>query len=116
MGLVAMMGGGGILLELTQDVVFLGVPFTRDAALAALRRTQVSKLLSGYRGSPPHDPKPIADALVGLGRIATDLGGLIESIDINPFLSLPAGNRPVALDALVVLRNPEASMAAKASS
>jgi acyl-CoA synthetase (NDP forming) len=107
MGLVAMVGAGGILLELTRDVAFLDVPVSRHAALAALGRTQASKLLAGYRGAPAHVPERIVNALVALGRIAMDFGALVESIDINPFLSLPAGRDPVALDALVVLRKPE---------
>ena len=41
---------------------------------------------------------------MALGRLAHDLGDRIESIDINPFVALPAGKGAVALDALVVLR------------
>jgi hypothetical protein len=43
-------------------------------------------------------------ALLALGRLANDLGDELESIDINPFVALPAGEGAVALDALVVLR------------
>ena len=39
-------------------------------------------------------------ALVALGRIAVDLGDIVQSIDINPFVVLPRGG--FALDALVV--------------
>ena len=107
MGLVAMVGSGGILLELTRDVAFVDVPVCRQAALAALRRTRASTLLGGYRSAPAHDLEHVVDALVALGYIAADFGELVDSIDINPFLSLPAGQDPMALDALVVLRNPE---------
>ena len=41
---------------------------------------------------------------MALGRLAHDLGDVLDSIDVNPFLLLPEGG--VALDALVVLRPP----------
>jgi succinyl-CoA synthetase beta subunit len=44
-------------------------------------------------------------ALIGLGRLARDLGEEIESIDINPLVALPAGQGAMALDALIVLRD-----------
>ena len=46
----------------------------------------------------------VADALVGLDRLAVDLGDVVESIDVNPFVALPKGQGGLALDALVVLR------------
>jgi len=41
---------------------------------------------------------------VGLGQLAADLGDVVESVDINPFVALPPGQGGLALDALVVLR------------
>jgi hypothetical protein len=102
MGLVVMAGSGGVLLELIKDVAFAVPPINRDKALAMLGRTRAAKLLQGYRGSEPRDLDAIADALVGLGRLATDLADVIESVDINPFVALPKGG--LALDALIVLR------------
>jgi len=43
-------------------------------------------------------------ALVALGRLADALRDRLESIDVNPFAVLPAGEGGLALDALVVLR------------
>jgi acetate---CoA ligase (ADP-forming) len=50
---------------------------------------------------------------VALGRLAADLGDVIEAVDINPFVVLPRGG--MALDALVVLRGsrPALSIAGK---
>jgi hypothetical protein len=44
---------------------------------------------------------------VALGRLGTDLGDVIESVDINPFVALPQGG--MALDALIVLRGVKGS-------
>ncbi|HEY6257555.1 MAG TPA: acetate--CoA ligase family protein [Xanthobacteraceae bacterium] len=104
MGLVVMAGSGGVLLELVRDVGFCIPPLSPDKARALLARTRAGQLLDGYRGSKPLDRDAVVAALVGLGEFATDLGDLIESADINPFMALPRGQGGLALDALVVLR------------
>ena len=104
MGLIVMAGGGGVLLEMMQDVAFASPPLDRDRARALIARTRVSRLIAGYRGSTRCDLDAAIDALVALGRIALDLEPVIASIDINPFVALPEGQGRRALDALVVLR------------
>ena len=103
-GPVLMFGAGGVLLELTKDVSFGAVPLPQWQAKAMIERTAAGRLLKGYRGAPPCDEASVLAALTALGRLAYDLGEAIESIDINPFVALPAGQGAVALDALVVLR------------
>jgi acyl-CoA synthetase (NDP forming) len=103
-GPVVMVGSGGVNLELYKDVAF-SMPVTDEAAADALiGRTKAAKLLDGYRGAGPYDRKAVVKALVALSRIALDLGDVIESIDVNPFVALPKGKGGIALDALVILR------------
>jgi acetyltransferase len=104
-GPVVMFGTGGVHLELHKDVSFGAVPLPLWQAKAMIERTSTGRLLKGYRGSPPCDGESVLAALVALGRLARDLGDKIESIDINPFVALPAGQGALALDALVVLRS-----------
>lgn len=103
-GPVLMFGAGGVLLELTRDVSFGAVPLPPWQAKAMIERTAAGRLLRGYRGAPACDKASVLAALSALGRLAHDLGDAIESIDINPLVSRPAGQGAVALDALVVLR------------
>jgi acyl-CoA synthetase (NDP forming) len=103
-GPVLMFGAGGVLLELTKDVSFGAVPLPQWQARAMIERTAAGRLLKGYRGAPPCDEASVLGAMTALGRLAHDLGDAIESIDINPFVALPAGKGALALDALVVLR------------
>jgi hypothetical protein len=70
-----------------------------------LERTRAGALLQGYRGAPPADRESVLSAMLGLGRLAHDLGDRIESIDINPLVALPAGQGALALDALMVFRD-----------
>ncbi|MEZ5783223.1 MAG: acetate--CoA ligase family protein [Rhizobiaceae bacterium] len=103
MGPVLMVGSGGILLELMQDVAFSALPLDRDRAIELVKSTRINKLLGGYRGDAAHDLDRIADALVALSNLAVDLGDSLESIDINPLMSRAGTNDPIALDAVVVL-------------
>ncbi len=101
-GPVVMVGTGGVLLELIKDVAFAVPPVTRQKALDMLAQTHAGKLLQGYRGGPRYDVNAVVEAIVALGRLAEDFGGLIHSADINPFLVQPEGQGAVALDALVI--------------
>jgi acetyltransferase len=104
MGPVIMGGSGGVLLELVRDVAFAAPPLNLAKAHDLIARTKAGALMKGYRGSGALDAQAYAQALVALGRLAHDLGDVLESIDVNPFLLLSEGG--VALDALVVLRPP----------
>ncbi len=74
----------------------------RAAALVA--RTKAAKLLNEYRGGPAYDRDAVLNAIVAMGRIARDLGDVIEALDVNPFVALPGLGGGLALDGLVVLR------------
>jgi acetate---CoA ligase (ADP-forming) len=104
LGLVVMAGSGGVLLELVRDVAFCVPPVTPGKARDLITRTRAGQLMAGYRGTGPLDLEAVVAALVGLGHLAADLGDVVESVDINPFVTLPRGQGGLALDALMVLR------------
>jgi hypothetical protein len=83
-------------------VAFCAPPVSREKARDLIDRTRAASLLRGYRGTAALDADAVVEALVALGRLGTDLGDVIESVDINPFVALPQGG--MALDALIVLR------------
>jgi acetate---CoA ligase (ADP-forming) len=85
-------------------VVFVAPPISREKAIDAIGRTRIGRLVHGYRGARAVDGEALIDAVVGLGRLATELGDVLESVDINPFVVRPSGVTSVALDALVILR------------
>ena len=73
-----------------------------------VQATRAGRLLAGFRGRKPGDLDALCDALVNLGRLARDLGDVIEAIDVNPF----AGARARRLRA----RRPCRAAAAKQTS
>jgi acetyltransferase len=103
MGPVVMFGMGGILIELFKDVSFAPSFLDREGAREMVRATRAGRLLEGFRGHQG-DLDAVCEALVNLGRLARDLGDVIEAVDINPFSACKSG--AFALDALVVLRPP----------
>ena len=66
-----------------------------------IERTQVAKLLAGYRDVPAADKAAIADVLIRLADIAIELPEVVE-LDINPLLADAEG--VLALDARIVVR------------
>jgi acetyltransferase len=106
MGPVVMFGLGGIWVELFKDVSFAPATLDHQQALTMVRKTRAGRLLEGFRGSKPGDYDDLCEALVNLGRLACDLGDVIEAVDINPFLVCEEGRGAFALDGLVVLRPP----------
>jgi len=101
-GLTFMAGAGGVMLELVKDVAFAAAPLNREKARDMLARTRAAQLISGFRGGPSLDARPVEDALLALGALAADVGDDLESVEINPLRLTPKG--AFALDALIVLR------------
>ena len=109
MGPVVMFGAGGVWLELVKDVAFAAPGFDHARAEQLIESTRVNALLNGYRGDGPYDRAAVVDALVAVGRLAAEAGDAIESLDINPFVALPAGQGAFALDALIIAKGSGAS-------
>jgi hypothetical protein len=109
MGTVVMVGAGGVLIEVLKDVAFGAPPITREKARDMLAQTRLPALLRGVRGAPALDAEAVIEALIAIGTMAEDLGDEIDTIDINPFAVLPAGQGGLALDGLVVLRQRSAT-------
>ncbi len=105
MGPVVMFGSGGITLELYKDVAFGRAGLNAAEAGAMIDATHAGRLIAGWRGAAPGDREAVIAAIVALGRLAAG-NPAIEAVDINPFVVRGKGGGAVALDALVVRREP----------
>ena len=106
MGPVVMVGMGGIWLELFKDVAFAPPGLGEARARQTIAATRAATVLAGFRGAPARDVPALARAMVAIGRLAVELGDIIEAVDVNPLLVLARNGGAVALDGLVVLRPP----------
>lgn len=104
-GPCVLLGLGGILTEALGDVVFAAAPLTHAEARGMIRGLRASRLLTEpFRGEPPVHEDVLADVLVGLGRLAAERPD-VRSADVNPLIV--RDGLPVAVDALVVLGEPD---------
>jgi len=100
-GPCVMFGLGGVFTEALKDVTFRVAPLTKEDALEMIDEIKTKKLLGEFRGSPAVDREALAKALVGVGDLGIKNDSIAE-IDINPLII--CGDKPVAVDALVVLK------------
>ena len=100
-GPCVMFGLGGVFTEALEDVTFRVAPLTKEDALEMIDEIKTKKLLGEFRGSPAVDREALAKALVGVGDLGIKNDSISE-IDINPLII--CGDKPVAVDALVVLK------------
>ncbi|MBN1470662.1 MAG: acetate--CoA ligase family protein [Syntrophaceae bacterium] len=100
-GPCVMFGLGGIFTEVLKDVTFRVAPLTKEDALEMIDEIKTKKLLDEFRGSPAIDRDALAKALIGVGDLGVKYDAIAE-IDINPLII--CGDKPVAVDALVVLK------------
>jgi acyl-CoA synthetase (NDP forming) len=108
-GPVAMVGLGGIFVEVLRDVALRLCPFGEAEGEAMIRSLRGFPLLDGARGRPVMDIAALAAALSRLSRFAAAAGPRLQGVEVNPIMVLPAGRGAVALDAVITLEEPDAA-------
>ncbi|MGH3156779.1 MAG: acetate--CoA ligase family protein, partial [Streptosporangiaceae bacterium] len=103
LGPLIVTGAGGVLAELLADRVVALPPVDTSGALRVLSRLRASAVLAGLRGQPPADLASIAGVIAGVSAIATELGGQLGGLDVNPLICGPAG--AIAADVLVAAQS-----------
>jgi acyl-CoA synthetase (NDP forming) len=103
-GPVIMVGLGGILTELLQDVVFIPAGVGRTQIEQALRSLKGAKLFDGYRGSPPADVDAAITVVESLSALLLEHPEIVEA-DLNPVRIHARGQGATVLDALFVVGN-----------
>jgi hypothetical protein len=99
-GPLVLVAAGGVLVELVHDRRLAFPPLDRSSARRLIDGLRTRPVLDGVRGAPPSDVDAVVDAIVALSALATDLGELLDAVDVNPLIAGPSGC--VAVDALVL--------------
>ena len=102
-GPLVLVGAGGILAELYNDVVIRLAPVDEADALEMIGRVKGFGVLRGFRGLPPGDLRALAKAVAAMSRLALLPGRPVQEAEANPVLVKAEG--VVAVDAVVVLKD-----------
>ena len=100
-GPCVMFGLGGIFTEILGDVSFRPAPLDEEDAREMIGEIRGHKILGAVRGMPAVDADALAACLIAMGRIGMEQKE-IQAIDVNPLII--RGAKPVAVDALVILK------------
>jgi acyl-CoA synthetase (NDP forming) len=104
-GPLVLVGAGGILAELYNDVVLGLAPVGEAEALDMIGRVRGFAALRGYRGRPQGDLRALARAVAAMSRLAMLPGRPVREAEANPVVVKESG--AVAVDALLVLKDAE---------
>ena len=97
-GPVILFGAGGTSVEVVADRALALPPLNAPLARALIERTQVARLLAGWRDVPAADRDALQGVLIALAQLLAEEPRIVE-LDINPLLADAAG--VIALDARV---------------
>ena len=97
-------GAGGVQVELYRDIAVRLAPVDDAGALEALRSTQVSRLLDGFRGKPRADVNAAAKAISAVSQFAAHFADVITEMEVNPLAVLAEGAGCSALDCVIIAR------------
>lgn len=99
-GMVVMVGLGGILVEVLEDVVFRKAPVTEAEAAEMLSRLRGAPILDGVRGKPGVDRAMVSRFIARVSEFGAANSEHLEELDLNPVLAGP--EEIVAVDWLLV--------------
>ncbi len=103
LGRAIMVGAGGVLAELYQDVAFRLIPCSRGELGRMLDELVVAPVFRGFRGLAGQRDS-LVDILERVQSLVAAVGDDFNQLDLNPIVW--SGDQWVALDAKLVLRAP----------
>jgi len=103
-GPVIVLGAGGVLVELIEDVALRLLPVTEGDVRAMLGELRVMRLLVGFRGAAPSDVDALVAAVCALGAFYLDHRIWLADLEINPLMVREKGKGVSAVDIRAVPR------------
>jgi acyl-CoA synthetase (NDP forming) len=93
-GPLVVFGLGGVATEVLGDHAARLTPLTDADADDLIHSVHAAPLLFGHRGTPPVDSAALADVLLRVSRLASDLPEVAE-LDLNPVVATAGGAQAV---------------------
>ncbi|UCF06272.1 MAG: acetate--CoA ligase family protein [bacterium] len=95
-----MFGLGGVFVETMKDVMFRLAPLSSESAYDMIESIKGYPVLKGVRGEKSVDIDKLAEILIRLSQLGSDLAEIGE-MDINPILAFEKGKGAVVVDARI---------------
>lgn len=102
LGPLVMVGAGGTLVELIQDVRFMIAPVGATEAERAVRSLRCFPLLEGFRGTRPADLAAFTGCVSAVSQLLAAMPE-VDELDLNPVLVSPSG--ALAADVRLIARH-----------
>jgi acetyl coenzyme A synthetase (ADP forming)-like protein len=106
-GHLVVYGAGGTFVELLSDVAFRIHPLTDTDVDDMLHEVRWSRLLAGFRGTPPSDVAALKDVLMRVSALLS-ICPEIQELDLNPVKVLAEGTAAVDARIRIELVTPAA--------
>ena len=103
-GPMLVVGAGGVMVELINDVALRLLPVNEDDIRSMLSELKISELLNGFRGSGEADRDALIAGIKGLSNFYLDHRAWIKDLEINPLMVLPKGQGIYAVDIRIAKR------------
>ena len=100
-GPMLVIGAGGTLVEVLDDVIVTPVPANREQILDLIDGWKGKRLLDGSAGTPAADIDALVDFAVDVSRFAA-AAETVTSLDLNPVMVHARGHGVSVVDALIV--------------
>jgi acetyltransferase len=113
-GATLMLGVGGVMAEVIEDVVFRPLPITEHDARSMVGSLRLQKLLRDFRGESAVSNNELVAALMAVGRCMIN-DQRIVSVDVNPLI-VQANGSIVAVDALIEISDESTAVTAPSRS
>ncbi len=98
-----MFGLGGIFVETIKDVQFRLAPLSQPEALDMIGSIKGFPILKGARGTKPADISKLAEILIRLSQLSSDIPELDE-MDLNPVFVFEEGKGAAVVDARLKIK------------
>jgi acyl-CoA synthetase (NDP forming) len=103
-GPIMMVGMGGTMVELMDDVVHRPAPVDAAEAAEMLGSLKSARLLTGFRGAAPIDITPAAELIANVSRAALAYRDRVAEMELNPVILHQDGSGLTIADALIMLK------------
>jgi acetyl-CoA synthetase (ADP-forming) len=103
-GPIVLVGAGGMLADILNDIQIAGAPVSADRALDLLRALRIWPALTGFGGRGRLNVEEVAQTVSRMSWLAVDLGERLVDLEANPVIVGPADTEAVVVDARGTLR------------